>query len=35
MEEGFADRDTAALLRIREDELGIKVRPAILLAKVA
>lgn len=28
MEKGFADRDTAALMRIREDELGIKVRPA-------
>jgi 4-hydroxybutyrate dehydrogenase / sulfolactaldehyde 3-reductase len=28
MEKGFGDRDTAALLRIREDELGIKVRPA-------
>lgn len=27
MEKGFADRDTAALMRIREDELGIKVRP--------
>lgn len=26
MEKGFADRDTAALMRIREDELGIKVR---------
>jgi 3-hydroxyisobutyrate dehydrogenase-like beta-hydroxyacid dehydrogenase len=26
MEMGFADRDTAALMRIREDELGIKVR---------
>jgi hypothetical protein len=25
---GFADRDTAALMRIREDELGIQVRPA-------
>ena len=28
MEKGFADRDTAALMRILEDELGIKVRPA-------
>ena len=28
MEKGFADRDTAALMRIREDQLGIKVRPA-------
>ena len=28
MEKGFADRDTAALMRIREDELGIRVRPA-------
>jgi 3-hydroxyisobutyrate dehydrogenase-like beta-hydroxyacid dehydrogenase len=28
MEKGFADRDTAALMRIREDELGIQVRPA-------
>lgn len=26
---GFADRDTAVLMRIREDELGIKVRPAV------
>lgn len=26
MAKGFADRDTAALMRIREDELGIKVR---------
>jgi 3-hydroxyisobutyrate dehydrogenase-like beta-hydroxyacid dehydrogenase len=25
---GYAERDTAALMRIREDELGIKVRPA-------
>jgi len=25
---GFGERDTAALMRIREDELGIKVRPA-------
>lgn len=24
---GYAERDTAALMRIREDELGIKVRP--------
>ncbi len=35
MEKGFADRDTAVLMRIREDELGIKVRPAVPLAKVA
>lgn len=28
MEKGFADRDTAALMRIREDQLGIKVRQA-------
>ncbi len=28
MTKGFADRDTAALMRIREDQLGIKVRPA-------
>ena len=28
MEKGFGDRDTAALMRIREDELGIEVRPA-------
>ena len=28
MAKGFADRDTAALLRIREDQLGIKVRQA-------
>jgi 3-hydroxyisobutyrate dehydrogenase-like beta-hydroxyacid dehydrogenase len=28
MEKGFAARDTAALMRIREDQLGIKVRPA-------
>ena len=28
MEKGFADRDTAALMRIREDQLGIKVRSA-------
>src|SRR3954447_21467546 len=27
MEKGFADRDTAALMLIREKELGIKVRP--------
>ncbi len=26
-EKGYADRDTAALMKIREDELGIKVRP--------
>lgn len=26
MAKGFADRDTAALMRIREDQLGIKVR---------
>ncbi|MBV9748783.1 MAG: NAD(P)-dependent oxidoreductase [Acetobacteraceae bacterium] len=26
MQKGFADRDTAALMRVREDELGIKVR---------
>jgi 4-hydroxybutyrate dehydrogenase/sulfolactaldehyde 3-reductase len=26
MAKGFADRDTAALMRIREDELGVKVR---------
>ena len=26
-EMGFGERDTAALMRIREDELGIKVRP--------
>ena len=25
---GYGDRDTAALMKIREDELGIKVRPA-------
>ncbi len=35
MQKGFADRDTAALMRIREDELGIKVRPAAPMAKVA
>ena len=34
MSAGFADRDTAALMRIREDQLGIKVRPAAQ-AKVA
>ena len=34
MAAGFADRDTAALMRIREDQLGIKVRPAAT-AKVA
>jgi 3-hydroxyisobutyrate dehydrogenase-like beta-hydroxyacid dehydrogenase len=28
VEKGFADLDTAALMRIREDELGIQVRPA-------
>jgi 3-hydroxyisobutyrate dehydrogenase-like beta-hydroxyacid dehydrogenase len=28
MAQGYGDRDTAALMRIREDELGIKVRPA-------
>jgi 4-hydroxybutyrate dehydrogenase / sulfolactaldehyde 3-reductase len=28
IEKGFADRDTAVLMKIREDELGIKVRPA-------
>ena len=28
VEKGFAGRDTAALMRIREDQLGIKVRPA-------
>ncbi len=27
MQKGFADRDTAVLMLIREDELGIKVRP--------
>jgi 3-hydroxyisobutyrate dehydrogenase-like beta-hydroxyacid dehydrogenase len=27
MEKGFADRDTAALMLIREHELGVKVRP--------
>jgi 4-hydroxybutyrate dehydrogenase / sulfolactaldehyde 3-reductase len=26
-EKGYAERDTAALMKIREDELGIKVRP--------
>lgn len=26
MQKGFADRDTAALMRIREDQLGVKVR---------
>lgn len=26
MAKGFADRDTAALMRIREDELGIRIR---------
>ena len=29
MQKGFADRDTAALMRIREDELGIKVRQPV------
>lgn len=28
MAAGFADRDTAALMKIREDQLGVKVRPA-------
>ncbi len=28
MAKGFGERDTAALMRIREDQLGIKVRPA-------
>ena len=28
MEKGFAGRDTAVLMRIREDQLGVKVRPA-------
>jgi len=28
MKLGYADRDTAALMKVREDELGIKVRPA-------
>jgi len=32
MEKGFAGRDTAALMRIREDQLGVKVRPAAVLA---
>jgi hypothetical protein len=27
-EKGYAERDTAALMKLREDELGIKVRPA-------
>ena len=26
---GYAERDTAALMKIREDELGIKVRPLV------
>ena len=26
---GYAERDTAALMKIREDELGIKVRPQV------
>lgn len=34
MDKGFAARDTAALMRIREDQLGIKVRP-VELKKVA
>ena len=28
MSAGFADRDTAVLMRVREDQLGVKVRPA-------
>ena len=28
MEKGFGGRDTAVLMKLREDELGIKVRPA-------
>ena len=28
-EKGYAERDTAALMRIREDELGILVRPSV------
>ena len=35
MEKGYADRDTAALLLIREDQLGIKVRPAQATAQKA
>ena len=35
MEKGYADRDTAALLLIREDQLGIKVRPAQASAQKA
>ena len=35
MEKGYADRDTAALLLIREDQLGIKVRPAHATAQKA
>lgn len=36
MKLGYAERDTAALMKIREDELGIKVRPASpAAAKVA
>ena len=33
MAKGFGERDTAALMRIREDELGIKVRPAAAVKK--
>ena len=32
---GYAERDTAALMKIREDELGIKVRQAPAAAKAA
>lgn len=35
MAAGYADRDTAALMKIREDELGIRVRPAEPLRDVA
>ena len=35
MQKGYADRDTAALLLIREDQLGIKVRPAQATAQKA
>ncbi len=35
MAAGFADRDTAVLLKIREDQLGIKVRQAEPLRQVA
>lgn len=28
MEKGYANRDTAALMRVREEQLGIQVRPA-------